>query len=189
MLLHQFQLLSTLSAVLVLLAALVLYVYYSTDRHYRLKLLLGPALLGGCAVSFVVVGSRLGYAWPSALPESFEYMAHRAVVVDERKRWVDVLLVSLKPLQSSPRLHRVPWSQQIEDALEQAQSMREDRAGGQIVMEGQAGAAGRGDAYPEYVPKRVLPRQQNPKDEVQPQPAPRHGPAPRTQTARLPFSV
>jgi hypothetical protein len=157
-------------------------VSYSTDQHYRLKLLLGPALLAACAGSFAVVGSALGYAWPAALPESFEYMAHRPVVVDQHKRWVDVLLVSRKPFESAPRLHRIPWSQAMEEALETAQAMKEGQAGGEIVMEA-GGGPGHGDSYPAYVPKRILPQQQRPKGNTPPSSAPleQHSPPPGTR--------
>ena len=176
MLKQQFDLLSPLTIVLVLLAVLVLYVYYSTDRHYRIKILLGPALLAACAGAFAFVGARLGYGWPAPLPQSFEYMAHKAIVVGQHKDWIDVLLVSRKPFDRRPRLHRVPWSQALEDALDRAQAMKEGKEGGDIVMD-RAGPGSSllndalGDPYPDYVPKRVLPQQQIPKS-----PHPRQSP-------------
>lgn len=164
MLQQQFALLSPLLAIFILLAVLILYVHYSTDKLYRIKLLMGPARLLACAGAFPFVGVKLGYGWPTALPQSFEYVAHKAIVVGHEKRWVDVLLVSRKPLKGEPRLHRIPWSPQIEDVLEKAQSMKEGKEGGDIVMNGTGAAPRFGDSYSDYVPERVLPRQQNPKD-------------------------
>jgi hypothetical protein len=169
---QQFALLSPLITIFVLLAVLILYVYYSTDKLYRIKLLLGPALLLACAGAFPYVGVKLGYGWPAALPESFEYMAHKAIVVSHEKRWLDVLVVSRKPYKADPRLHRVPWSQKFEDALDKAQAMKEGKEGGNIVMDSGGGESPVGDAYPDYVPKRVLPQQQNPKAKLLPRESP-----------------
>jgi hypothetical protein len=171
MLKQQFDQFSPLVVILILLSALVLYVYYCTDRHYRIKLLLGPALIAACAGAFPFIGARLGYGWPTVLPESFEYMAHKAIVVGQQKSWIDVLVVSRKPFRVDPRLHRVPWSKALEDALNKAQAMKEGKEGGDIVMNRSGPEASLlnellGDAYPDYVPKRVLPQQQSPKSPV-----------------------
>lgn len=168
MLAQQFSLLMPLATIFVLLAVLILYVHYSTSKQYRIKLLMGPALLVACAGAFPYVGLSLGYGWPSALPESFEYMAHKPIVVGQQKRWIDVLVLSRKPFKTDPRLHRVPWSQAFEDALDQAQSMKEGREGGDIVMDRDGANAESGDSYPSHVPKRVLPREQNPKSPLLP---------------------
>jgi hypothetical protein len=188
MLQQQFALLLPVTTIFVLLGVLILYVHYSTARHYRIKLLLGPALLLACAGAFPYVGLNLGYAWPAALPESFEYMAHKPIIVDQHKRWIDVLLLSRKPFRTDPRLQRVPWSQAFEDALDQAQAMKEGREGGDIVMERGAANAQAGDSYPNYVPRRVLPQDQIPKAPLQPrafpQPPPHESPAPAPAPAR-----
>lgn len=176
MLRQQFMLLLPLSTVFVLLAVLILYVHYNTERHYRLKLLMGPALLLSCAGAFPFVGLGLGYGWPAALPESFEYMAHKPIVVERDKRWIDVLLLSRKPFQSDPRLHRVPWSQALENVLDQARKLKEGPEGGDIVMERGADVSVDGDPYPSYVPRRVLPSEQNPKEMLPPRQAPEHDP-------------
>ncbi len=172
MLQQQFTLLLPITTVFVLLAVLILYVHYSTATHYRVKLLLGPALLLACAGAFPFVGLNLGYAWPTDPPASFEYMAHKPIIVEQHKRWIDVLLLSRKPFKADPRLHRVPWSQSFEDALDQAQTMKDGRQGGDIVMERGGAAAGSGDSYPKYVPRRVLPQDQNPKAPLLPDTAP-----------------
>ena len=188
MLQQQFSMLLPLVTIFVLLAVLILYVYYSTDKLYRIKLLLGPALLLACAGAFPYVGVKLGYGWPTALPESFEYMAHKAIVVGREKRWVDVLVVSRKPFKAEPRLHRVPWSQQFEETLDRAQAMKEGKEGGTIVLEGTSGGSFGGDPYPSYVPKRVLPQQQSPKAPLpppSPKQAPREAPAEQPREPRL----
>ena len=173
---QQFTLLSPLFVVFGLLIALILYVFYSSDRHYRIKLLLGPALFVACTYAIPYVGSKLGYGWPAALPQSFEYMAHKAVVVGTEKRGIDVLVVSRQPFSTQPRLHRVPWTQKMEDALDKAQEMKEGKEGGDIVMNGAAGGARGGDSYPDYVPKRVLPQEQNPKGKPMPRESPEQVP-------------
>jgi len=190
MLQQQFALLSPLVTIFVLLAVLILYVYYSTDKRYRIKLLLGPALLAACAGAFPYVGVKLGYGWPAALPQSFEYMAHKAIVVGQQKCCIDVLVVSRKPFEADPRLHRVPWSQRLEDALDKAQAMKEGKEGGDIVMNGAGAGAGIGDPYPDYVPKRVLPQEQFPKGPVSrdraPEQEPREAPQfPQARESRL----
>jgi hypothetical protein len=172
MLQQQFTLLLPLVTIFVLLAVLILYVHYSTDKMYRVKLLLGPALLLACAGAFPYVGVKLGYGWPAALPESFEYVAHKPIVVGREKRWVDVMVVSRKPYKADPRLHRVPWSQQFEEALDKAQAMKEGKEGGTIVLDSAGGAPSAGDAYPSYVPKRVMPQQESPKAPLPPRQAP-----------------
>ena len=176
MLNQQFILLSPVLGAFVLLMVFILYVYYSTDKHYRIKLLLGPALLVACACAIPSVGSKLGYGWPAALPQSFEYVAHKAVVEGDEKRWIDVLVLSRKPFGTDPRLHRIPWSQKMEDALDKAQAMKEGKEGGDIVMSGDAGGSGSGDSYPDYVPRRVLPQQQSPKAALMPRESPDQDP-------------
>lgn len=160
---EQFLLLAPTLAVLLLLLAFVLYVFYSTDRHYRIKLLLGPALVVASLAVVPSLGAKLGYGWPAGLPVSFEYLAHRVKAEATENRWIDVLVVSRKPFGTEPRLHRVPWSQKLEDALYKAQQMKEGNEGGDIEMNADANAASNGDSYPDYVPKRVLPKDQNPK--------------------------
>lgn len=188
MLQQQFTLLLPVTTIFVLLGMLVLYVHYSTPTHYRIKLLMGPALLLACAGAFAFVGLNLGYAWPGELPASFEYMAHKPIVVGQQKRWIDVLLQSREPLKADLRLHRVPWSQSFEQALDRAQAMKEGKEGGKIVMERGNGDAGGGDDYPNYIPRRVLPQDENPKVPPAPgvTPDPRWpewpaDPAPKTQ--------
>ena len=172
MLQQQFTLLAPMLGIFVLLTLFVLYVYYSTDRHYRIKLLLGPALLIACTCAVPSVGTLLGYGWPAALPRSFEYMAHKTVVVGAEKRWIDVLVLSRKPFSTDPRLHRIPWSQKMEDALDKAQAMKEGKEGGDIVMSSDAGESRSGDDYPDYVPRRVLPQEQSPKAALVPRESP-----------------
>lgn len=169
---EQFLLFAPTLAVLMLLLAFVLYVFYSTDRHYRLKLLLGPALVIASLAVVPSLGAQLGYGWPAGLPVSFEYLAHRVKVEATENRWIDVLVVSRKPFSTEPRLHRVRWSQKLEDALYQAQQMKEGKEGGDIEMNADGHAASNGDSYPSYVPKRVLPRDQSPKPGNSPPRAP-----------------
>jgi hypothetical protein len=140
-------------------AAFTLHVYAHTDRLYRLKLALIPALLAVAALSFTWFGAKLGYGYPAALPERFEYVAHRLILQNDRKAWLDVLVVSRKPLERDARLHRVPWSKPLEDSLKEAQRMQ-GKGGGWIEMDGQRN----GDAYPQWVPRRVLPQDVAPKD-------------------------
>ena len=64
MLNEQMTLLYPLVAIFLLLAIFVLYVYYTSDRHYRIKLLLGPTLLAACVFTVPLVGARLGYGGP-----------------------------------------------------------------------------------------------------------------------------
>jgi hypothetical protein len=168
MLQHQIGLLQPLLTSCVLMTVLVLYVHYTTDRHYRIKLLLGPALLVACVLTVPAVGARLGYAWPASLPQSFEYMAHKTVLDGIEKRWIDVLLQSREPLEADSRLHRIPWSEKMESLLEQAQRMRESLEGGDILVTLQGSGTGSADDYPEYVPRRVLPRDAHPKSPPQP---------------------
>lgn len=169
MLREQLSLLAPLLSAFIVLSLLILYVHYSTDRLYRLKLVLGPALLLACVFAVPFVGVKLGYGWPAPLPQSFEYVAHKSVVIDSEKRWIDVLVLSRKPFKADSRLHRIPWTQKLEDSLEKAKEMKEGREGGEIVMNGQ-GVNGdqRGDEYPDYIPKRVLPQEQRPKPALVP---------------------
>jgi len=140
------------------LVAFTLYVFSHSERLYRLKLALIPALLGVAAFSFPWFGTRLGYAYPEGLPASFEYVAHRTIVQDRRKAWIDILVVSRKPLESDTRLHRVPWSRPLEEALKQAQRMQP--GGGWIEMD----RAQREGDDPHWMPRRVLPQDVLPKD-------------------------
>lgn len=168
----QLELLWPLVAILLLLTAFGLYVVVHSDRRYRLKLVLIPALLAAAVFSFVAFGSRLGYAYPAGLPVSFEYVTHKVIIEGHRKAWIDILVVSRKPLESAARLHRLPWSKELEDVLKQGQEMQ--RGGGRIEMDRD------GDAYPQ-IPRRVLPQDEAPKD-----PLPEREPdilAPRGPTA------
>ena len=154
----QIHLLWPLVATLLVLAAFALYVYVHSDRLYRLKLLLIPAMLAAVAFSFTAFGARLGYGYPAGLPESFEYVTHRLVLENNRKAWVDVLVVSRKPLEPDARLHRLPWSKGLEDSLKQAQRMQ--KGDGWVEMD----RTGEGDEYPQWIPRRVLPQDASPKD-------------------------
>ena len=165
MLREQLSLLSPVVAILLLAVVFVLYVHYTSPRHFRIKLLLGPVLLAACAFAVPAIGARLGYGWPVDLPVSFQYLAHRTVVVGGEKRWIDVLLLSRKPLGRDARLQRIPWTPGVEKVLEQAEQMKEGPEGGEIVVEGrQAGkrSGPRGTA-PEYSATRVLPQDEAPK--------------------------
>jgi hypothetical protein len=177
MLQAQLGLLYPLLAIFLVLTVFVLYVHYTTDRHYRLKLVLGPALLLACALAVPCVGTRLGYGWPAALPQSFEYLAHKTMLVGFEKRWIDVLLLSRSGPSPGARLHRIPWSRSMEDVLDEALRLKESGEGGDIVLTGKARPGGEsGGAYPEYVPKRVLPSEAMPKDAVPPRSSPDRGP-------------
>lgn len=168
MLQHQISLLYPLATCFVLMTVLVLYVFYTTDRHYRIKLLLGPALLVAAVFTVPSVGARLGYAWPVALPESFEYVAHKTVLDGIEKRWIDVLLQSREPYDPHARLHRIPWTQKAESLLEKAQRMKEGQEGGDILVTRRGARNGSSDAYPDHVPRRVLPRDEHPKSAPEP---------------------
>ena len=176
MLRYQFDLLYPLAAIFLVLSVFVLYVYYTSDRHYRLKLLLGPLLLTACVFSVPLVGARLGYGWPAPLPVSFQYLAHKTVVADGEKRWIDVLLLSRQPFGADARLHRIRWTRKMEDVLEQANRMKEGPGGGEIVVNGQGGTSAAGGANPEYSTTRVLPQDQTPKAPAPSRGNPRNAP-------------
>jgi hypothetical protein len=159
----QLHLLWPLVAVLLAMAAFSLYVFSHNDRLYRLKLLMIPALLCTTLFSFAWFGGRLGYGYPAGLPDALEYVAHKLVIEDNRKAWIDVMAVSRKPLERDARLHRLPWSQPLEDALKKARDMQQ--GGGSIELQRGRGA-GTGDDYPSWVPRRVLPQDVMPKDEL-----------------------
>ncbi len=153
----ELELLWPLVLTLFTLAAFALYVFVHNDRLYRLKLVLIPAVLLATLFSFSWFGARLGYAYPAGLPPAFEYVAHKLILVENRKAWLDVMVVSRKPLERDARLHRMPWSKPLEDALKKARQMQ--KGGGMIVMENK----GKGDRYPQWMPRRVLPQDAVPK--------------------------
>jgi hypothetical protein len=66
-------------------ATFTLHVYAHTDRLYRLKLVVIPALLAVAALSFIWFGAELGCGYPAGLPERFEYVTHRLVLENDRK--------------------------------------------------------------------------------------------------------
>ncbi|HEX2543670.1 MAG TPA: hypothetical protein VHL79_02255 [Ramlibacter sp.] len=189
MLSEQFHLLFPAVAALLLLAVLVLYVFYTTARHFRLKLLLGPALLAACAVAVPAVGTRLGYGWPAELPESFQYIAHSTVVADGKKRWIDVMVISRRS-GAQARLHRVPWSSKMQEVLEHAERLKEGREGGDVVVSRPAntGNAAARDADPGYSAQRVLPRDTAPKRPAVPQ-RPQQAPQDQAPTSPVPRMV
>lgn len=160
MLTEQMSMLYPVVAILLLLTVFVLYVYYTSDRLYRIKLLLGPALLAACVFIVPWIGARLGYAWPAPVPASFRYLAHRTVVVDGQKRWMDVFLVSRRPLDAQARLLRIRWTRQMEDVLDEAERMKEGPGGGEIIVNGPTAGSGGfgGDAGHSAI--RVLPQDQ-----------------------------
>jgi hypothetical protein len=165
---EQLALMYPMVAIFLVVAILVLYVHYTSPRHYRIKLLLGPLVLGACVLTVPLLGSRLGYGWPAPLPASFQYLAHKTVVVQGRKRWLDVLLISRKPLGREARLHRIPWTPELEKVMEDAQRQNEGRGGGDIVVSGPA-AGGRGaDAPSGYSITRILPSDRTPKTPLVP---------------------
>ena len=181
MLNERMTLLYPIVTIFLLLAVFVIYVFYTCDRHYRIRLLLIPALLATCVFTVPFVGARLGYGWPAALPASFQYVAHRTVVVGGEKRWIDVLLLSRRPLATDTRLHRIPWTRKVEDVFEEADRMK-GGDGGEIVVTGPAGRSAARDSIPEYSMTRILPQDQIPKDAPRPPGNPHKGPreGPRT---------
>jgi hypothetical protein len=156
---QQLQLLWPLVAALLAISVFALYVFCHTDRNYRLKLLLMPALLLAAATSFTWLGQKLGYASPHELPASFEYVTHRLVLVGDRKSWLDILVVSRTPLERDARLHRVRWTKELEDALSAARQMQRQDEG---WVEMQRDADGSTDAQ-RWKPRRVLPQHAMPK--------------------------
>lgn len=187
MLKEQLGLLYPLVAVLLATAVLVLYVHYTSARHYRIKLLLGPALLAASIFAVPSVGARLGYGWPAPLPASFQYIAHKTVVVEGEKRWIDVLVVSRKPLRPDARLHRIRWTPPLEKVLEQAQQMKEDPRGGEIVVNGPPGSASDSAGDPGYSAMRVLPQDRIRKGP--PTPPPARAPELREEQRRAPAAA
>jgi hypothetical protein len=173
MLNEQLNLLYPLVAIFLATTVFVLYVYYSSARHYRLKLLLGPALLAACVFTVPTVGAKLGYGWPAPLPESFQYIAHRTVVVGGEKQWIDVMVLSRKPLRTDARLHRIRHTGKLEQVLEEAQRMKEGQGGGEIVVTGPGSAGGSNDAG--YSASRVLPQDEFRKGAPPPRALPRDG--------------
>jgi hypothetical protein len=155
----QLELLWPLVSTLLALAIFALYVFSHSDRHYRLKLVLIPGLLAVVVFSFTWIGDKMGYAHPGALPASFEYVAHKLILENNRKTWIDILVVSRKPLERDARLHRMPWTKALEDSLKRASRMQQE-GGGRIEMDGR----GNGDEYPEWMPRRVMPQDDMPKD-------------------------
>ncbi len=169
---YQMWLLAPLVLVLVLMMAFAIYVFYSSDRRYRLKLVLGPALILTAYFSFVLVGAHLGYAYPAKLPKKFLYLDHAVVMSTDgtKKEWIDIFLISKDPWSDKTRLQRIPWSKNMEEAAKQAQSIR--RGGGVASMERKDGkpsadeqsGSSDGDEYPDYIPKRVMPQDVLPKE-------------------------
>jgi hypothetical protein len=147
-----------LVAIVLLLAALALYVLCHTERQYRLKLALIPAVLAAGLGSAVLFGAKLGYAFPAPLPKSFEYLSHKVILEGDEKRWIDILVVRREPLDTGARLHREPWTQKLEDALKKASGMQ--AGGGEIHMDRD------GDESGDLTPRRVLPEQVTPKTPV-----------------------
>ena len=182
MLKEQLSLLYPVLAILLALTVLVLYVYYTSPRQYRIKLLLGPALLAASIFAVPSVGARLGYGWPAPLPPSFQYLAHMTVVAGSEKRWIDVLLVARPAANGQPRLHRIRWSGEVEKVLEQAREMQADPHGGDVVVNGPAAIAPGGAGQPGYSTLRVLPQDRTRKGP----PAPRPPAAPREEDQRRP---
>lgn len=178
MLTEQLDLLYPVVAVFLLVAVLVLYVHYTSDRQYRIKILLAPALLTACAFTVPLIGTRLGYGWPTPLPTSFQYLAHKTVVVDGEKRWMDVMLVSREPLDPRSRLHRVRWNRELEKVLEEAERMKEGRDGGDIVVTSPSREGGGGEREGGHSAIRVLPGDRMPKDAVPTQRLPESPPRP-----------
>jgi hypothetical protein len=160
----QLHLMWPLLAALLTLGAFALYVFTHSARLYRLKLVLIPALMGTMAFSFPWLASRMGYGYPEGLPDRFEYVSHRLVLEEHRKAWIDVMVVSRKPLERDARLHRMPWSDALEKALKKAQQMQQ--GGGEVQME----RRGDSDEYPDWMPRRVVP------SEVMPKEPPRNAP-------------
>jgi hypothetical protein len=160
----QLELMWPLLVTLLLLSAFMLYVYTHSAKLYLLKVALIPALMGVMAFSFPYLASRMGYGYPEGLPESFEYVAHKLVIEEQRKAWIDVMVVSRKPLERDARLHRMPWSDALEKALKKAQQMQQ-HGGGEVRME-----RGQGDEYPNWMPRRVMPSEVMPKDGLRPAP-------------------
>ena len=185
MLTERLSLLSPVVAVLLLLCVLVLYVHYTSDRQYRIKLLLGPALLGACVLAVPSIGARLGYGWPTPLPADFQYLAHRTVVMEGQKRWMDVMLISRKPLDTQARLHRVRWTKELENVMEEAQRMKEGPEGGEVRVTGPGRARGGSDDQAGgHSAIRVLPADRMPKDAI---PAPSRPPVERPRLHGDPY--
>lgn len=185
MLTEQLSLLSPVVAVLLLLCVLVLYVHYTSDREYRIKLLLGPALLAACVFTAPSIGARLGYGWPAPLPPDFQYLAHRTVVMEGQKRWMDVLLLSRKPLDTQARLLRVRWTRELEGVMEEAQRLKEGPEGGEVRVTGPGRVPGGGDDRSGgHSAIRVLPADRMPKDGI---PAPATPPGERPRPHRDPY--
>lgn len=187
MLTEQMSLLYPIVAIFLLLMVFVLYVYYTSDRQYRIKLLLGPTLLVACVFTVPTVGARLGYGWPAPLPASFQYLAHRTVIIEGEKRWMDVLLISRKPLDMEARLHRIRWTKEMEDVLNQAERMKEGPGGGEIAVTGPTGGSTGRDGSTGHSVTRVLPQDRMPKHAP---PTRIHPPGPpESDTPRLPSNA
>ena len=81
MLNEQVTLLYPVVAIFLLLTVFVLYVYYTSDRHYRIKLLLWPDAPRRMRLHRSVRRCEVGLRVACPLPTSFQYFAHRTVVV------------------------------------------------------------------------------------------------------------
>jgi|1185.fasta_scaffold509840_2 hypothetical protein len=90
-----------------LLATLsLLHRYRSGARHHRIRVLLFPLLLGACAVAAAAVGARRSYGGPAASAAPSGYVAHRTLLGQGEKRWIEVRLLARKTPAADAGLYR-----------------------------------------------------------------------------------
>ncbi len=112
---------------LTLLVAFATYVFLQAPRKYYLKLVLIPASLFSGVLLVLLFVWALGYAYPHALPETFQFLGRNYVVVDGKKKWIEVWTKT-----DRARLYLIPWSKKTEDQMEKA--MRAGKGGGIVIM-------------------------------------------------------
>lgn len=114
---------------LVCLVSISLWVILKSETLTALKVLLVPAVISLAIFAGVSVISLLGHAVPERPSERVAVLAHRAVVENGVKKKLELWVIS----NGTSRLHVLPYTKKLEEALEKGQQAR--RQGYQSELE------------------------------------------------------
>jgi len=87
-----------------------------------------PVVIVASLFAFKICSSFLGYAYPAHLPDHFMFLGYQVVTTIKGEKSIELWLRSDV---SKTRLYKIPYSQQMEDKLQDAS---EDQMKGQVVV-------------------------------------------------------
>lgn len=132
--------------IILTVVGMTLFVLIRSNLKNIVKLLLIPVTIIAVGVVPVMFVQLMGYAVSLELPEKALIIAHKTVIIQTKKTFIDIWMQT----KAEARLYRAPYSKQLEELLESAEDARKQGMIPRLKREGQSRNKGEntdGDDY------------------------------------------